>query len=290
MALSNPITGFGIHQATLRDKTTKEQHALCVIGDFTPELTQENIPLHGGKSVYPWDVAQGTAESTIGMTVSQYDLHVLKYLAGFGSSNVTENLSGDATGYVSSLTNEIGTSVFDATTGADSVAIVTDGNPIYGDYIIEATGADTVDVYLNNNLDGVEFQDDDLKITSSALTVLGTSGTIAIPSTDLEIVGGTGTIAMTTGDKASFHARPQNAYNYEFKGGAPDAAKSEFELFLFLEKHSNGKYRTLYFPRVKANGISFNVAAKEWASFETELMVLFDQAYGAAWGFEVIGR
>ncbi len=290
MTLSNPTSMFGLHMATIRDRVTKETHPMRIIMEANPDFSQENIPLQGGRSPFPWATAPGYAEASLSLTIAQYDLNILKYLQGYGAATYSENASGDATGNVTAVINEVGTSAVNATTGVASVQVKSGANPVFGDYILEVTGADTVDIYLNNNLDGVTFQTDDMKITSSALTVPGTGGTIEIPGVNLEIVGGSGTIAMTTGDKLSFSVRPVNTYNFELAGGASDEVKPEFELFIFTEKLPGGMYRALHVPRVIANGVSPSMEAKGWAQLESELMVQYDSALDYAWKFRSIGR
>ena len=290
MTLSNPISMYGLHMATIRDRITKQMYPMRIIMEAQPDFTQEQVALRGGKSAFPWATAPGDAEASMSLTVAQFDFNILRYLQGYGASTASESTSGDASGNVTTPVNEVGTSLVNATTGVASLQVKSGENPIFGDYIIEVTGADSVDVYLNNNLDGLEFQSDDLKITSSALTVPGSSATVEIPGANLEIVGGSGSISMTTGDKASFSVRPQNTYNYTLKGGADDEVKPAFELFIFNEKLEGNLYRALHLPKVIANGVSPSMQAKGWAQLESELIVLYDSAENYAWKQTVIGR
>lgn len=290
MPLSNPVGMYGIQQATIIDRTTKAMFAMLVLGDFDNQNNEPLVPLYGGGSPYPWDVASGHADAKLKMNVKQYDLNALKYLGGSISTSFTENSSGEASGYASGLTNEVGTSISNATTGVASIGIQSGQNPVFGNYLLKAASATTVDVYLDNQLDGVSYVDDTLKITSSPLTVPGTGGNVNIPNTGLKIVGGSGTVAFTTADIASFSARPQNAYNYEYQGGVPGVSKPEFMLRIFTEKLGGNKYRYIEYPRVKANGVSFKNKEKNWSDFETELMVLFDSAKNYAWKVGVTNR
>lgn len=289
MPLSNPVTAFGIHQATIIDRDTKVMHPLLVLGDFSPEITEENIKLFGGSNAYPWDTAQGNAESNISFTVKQYDLPVWRYFAGDGPNSYVEDANGDTAGAASALSNLIGTSVFNASTGIATATVKSGENPKYGEYLVKAVTSTTVDVYLDNNLDGVSYVDDNLKITSSPLTITASSA-VEIPGANLELNGGSGTISLTTGDIAKFNAKPINTYNFDYYLGATGASKKEFGLRVFLEKLDGNKYRTLYLPRVKANGISPSLPEKDWSTFETELVILFDSALGHAGHVQIIGR
>lgn len=292
MTLSNSIKAFGLHQVTFIDRVTYDQFTAKILGDFDADFTEENVPLYGGSSSYPWDNATGKAKSTITLTFKQYDLNTLKYLSGYNAStaNYTEDTDGDAAGAISSLTNLVGTSVSNSTTGVASGAPKSAQNPIFGDYYLKATGAATLDVYLNNDLGGLTYQNDALKITSSAITVPGTGGTVDIPNANITLTGGSGAIAFTTGDMAKFSAKPINTYNYEYKGGAAGASKPEFTLMIFTEKLSTNQYRFLELPRVKANGVSFKMKEKDWATFESEMMVLQDETKGYAWRWGIYNR
>lgn len=289
MPLSNPVTMFGVHQVTIQDRSSYNQFSAFIMSDFNAELTQEQMKLQGGSSPYPWDTAPGFAESTIGLTFMQYDLALLKYLAGYNATNAnfTEDADGDAAGAFTSLSNKVGTSIANATTGIASATAVSSANPVFGEYLIKATGSAAVDVYLNNNLDGVDYINDSLKITSAPLTIT-TGAPVTIPNTNTRLTGGSGTIGLTTADIATFSSKPINTYNYEYKGGAPGSSNPEFRLTVFLEKLGSNKYRVLDFPRVKANGISFKSSPKEWASCESEIIALYDSVAGYAWKTQVI--
>lgn len=292
MTLSNPITSFGVHQATIEDRTTFERFTALILGDFSFDNSQEQIELRGGSSSYPWDTADADSESSVKLEVKQYDLGLLKYLNGINSTvaNYSEDTDGEAAGAAAGLSNLIGTSVFNATTGVASVAPKSSQNPVFGNYILKAASATTVDVYLDNNLDGLAFVDDSLKITSSPITIPNSGATVDIPGANITITGGSGTVAMTTGDMASFNARPINNYLYEYKGGAPGASKPYFKMTVFTEKLGSGLYRAYEFPRVRANGVGFKNARKEWASFDADIKVLYDSTAGYAFKSLVIGR
>lgn len=287
MPLANPSTIFGFHHATIFDRETKELTPIIVTQAYTPSLSEETIDLNGGASPYPWDSAGGTADSTIGFTVSQFDLNILRYLGGDVSSAYTENASGEAAGFASALINEIGTSVFSATTGIATVSVKSGGNPKFGNYLVKAVTSTTVDVYLDCLLDGVPMINNSMKITSSPLTITS-GGSVEIPGVDLELDGGSGTIGLTTGDIASFNARPQNDYNYEYRLG--DASKPEFGLRIYTERLGTNKYRAWDFPRVKANGINPSGAAKEWSQIEAECKMLYDNEKGYAGRLIVVNR
>lgn len=289
MTVRDPIGAFGVHQATIIDRTTDAMNRLYVLGDFSAALGGENIPLRGGSSPYPWATAQGEAEAEVTLTIKQYSLDAMKYLIGTNSStpNYTEVTSGeDTAGDVSALTNFIGTSVFDAATGIATATRKSSSNPIFGNYIVKAVSATTVDVYLDNNLGGVAYVDEALKITASPLTITASTA-VEIPGTNIELTGGSGTIGMTTGDIARFSARPYNNYNFEFKGTA-NLVRPYFKLRLFTEVIEGGSIRYIEFPRVQAGGFNISQAYKEFGEIENTMMIMNDANLGYAWKMGVI--
>lgn len=289
MGYSNPIQTFGVHQATIEDRTTRDRSQLVILGEVSSELSQELVDNYGGSNPFPWASAPGVAEGSLSITVKQYDANVLKYFAPYIASAFTENTSGDVAGFTGNLVDISGTSVVDATTGIASIAPTGGQSPVFGDYIIKAVSATTVDVYLDNSLDGVEYQNDALKINATPITIPGTSGTVAIPNTNITITGGSGAIAMTIGHMARFNARPINTYNYEFLIAKTGSSFKEFGITIFAEKIGSG-YRALHLPRVIANGVPINFPEKEWSTFEATLKILYDSTLGYAGKWIVVGR
>ena len=244
--------------------SSRERTIIRALGDVSFEPTQETVKLFGGSQPFAWASENGNADASVSLTVKQYDAKALKYLNAFDAAALTENSSGDTTGATVNLANVEGTSVFDATTGVASVAPKSGENPIYGDYLLVAASATTVDIYLNNNLGSGVDLDDALKITGTPITIPGTGGTIDIPTANITLTGGSGAIAMTTGNIARFNARPINNYNFEFQFGKAAACFNEFSMWIIVEK--------------------------DFSTFETELSVLYDSSLDYAAKFEVIGR
>lgn len=290
MPQANPIGIYGLHQAVFENRTTKARFSARVFLESEMNLTQEQNPLQGGSSPYPWNTAPGYADSTLSMKFAEMPLELLKFLCGDLAAAITEDTDGDPSGYVSALANVTGTSAFNATTGIASVGIVSSSNPVFGNYLVKATGAAAVDVYLDNTLDGVDYVDNACKITSTPLTITAATP-VTIPGTNIQLTGGSGTIALTTGDIASFSARPKNNYAAEYLFGKTGSNPPEFALTVFTEKLGSGdQYRVLHLPRVKANGLTFPLSAKEWAEPETEALILQDSALGYAGKYIIIGR
>lgn len=289
MAVSNPIQSFGISQATIKDRTTGDESQILILGEVSAELSQEMIDNTGGANPFAWASAPGRAEGSLSLTVRQYDANILKYFSPSAAGSLTENVSGDVLGATVNFANFIGTSVFNATTGIASIAPSAGQSPVFGDYVVKAVSATTVDIFLDNSLDGVTYVDDSLKINATPITIPGTSGTVSIPGANITLTGGSGTVAMTIGDVARFNARPINTYNYEYLFGKTGAAPKEFSLTVFAEKIANG-YRALHLPRVIANGVPIKFPEKEWSNFDATVKILFDAEVGYAAKMIVVGR
>lgn len=286
MTQRNPITVFGIANAVIEDRTTHERYNLRVLGDMEFNISQESVKLYGGQSVYPWGIAKGVAEGSITLTVKQYDVSVMKYFNPFIAGALTENLSGDVAGNVSTPVELIGTTSISAT-GVASIAVIPSANPKYGNYIVKAVSATEVDIFVDNEVEGIQLIDDYLKVNATPYTITA-GGNTDITEIGVRLVGGAGPIAMTIGDMFSFTARPINSYNYAYKLGYTGAQLQDFSLYLTAEKLGGNKYRALYLPKVQASGSPIKFAEKDWSTFDATLDVAYDSEKGFAADWVVI--
>jgi len=285
MPVSNPITSYGVHQAVIKDLNTFEMFQILILDSVEPDFSQDLVDLRGGSSAFPWASAPGEASGELSLTVKQYDAGVLKYFSPYASGSITEELTGEAAGNVGTITNVIGTSVMDAVTGIASVAADPAGTLRFGDYVVEASAADTVDLFVNTNIDGHVYQDDALKINAAAITIPGTGATVA--DSGIEFTGGSGAIAFVTADKAIFSARPISAYLLQHQIGKSGAAPMEFEMTIAAEKIGD-KIRVVRYPRcIAGGGGGLKFPYKDWATFETTVKLLQDATSGYV-GLETI--
>ena len=273
-----PLTNFGVHQITFSDIVDPSIMGTGkIIDNVTPDNNQEMIDLTGGSSAYPWASAPGLATGEITLIVKQYDKNLLKFLNAnlADESNIVENVSGDAAGFTSAIANGKGVSVFDATAGIASIAV--DSSTVndlpFGDYAAKAVSATTIDLFLNTDISGkAPYIDDNLKITSTPITIPGTGGTVV--SNGIEFTGGSGSVAFVTGDVAIFSVRPINTYNLTNFIGKIGAAPKEFTVAIFSE-NINGRIRRAIYPRViAAAGGNLKFLTKEFSMIETTLKIL----------------
>jgi len=236
MGLSNPNSIFGVHSVTAYNPDTLVPYGTAkVVGQANLNFSGELVPLNGGSSAYPWRVERGLISSEVTLTLREYpDWLYAAFLGKAVTSNAAE--TGGAIG--SALTNANGTSVVDAATGI-ATATVKSGSEAdlkAGLYVVVAASATTVDVYAMSDVDfaqgtDLEFVDDSLKITASALTITASTA-VTIPNLGVELTGGSGTIGMTTGDTAFFEIRPINTGSTEVVIGASNETYVDVGLLL----------------------------------------------------------
>jgi hypothetical protein len=217
MALSDPKINFSVHSITPYARFTKTIGGTTfykglpfgmfqVVGDASFNLNASSVQVYGGSSYFARasEITQIDAEATFTVKESPDMLYSL-----FGGATITKT-AASATGTVFSLQNANGTSVFDATTGVASATVKTgsEADLKFGHYVVRAVSATTVDVYAMTDLQfqtgtAINFEDDELKITASALTI-ATGAAVEVPDTGIELTGGSGSISMTQDDTAVY--------------------------------------------------------------------------------------
>lgn len=273
---ATPLKSFGIHNATFKDNINPDAWGGAeILGSAEADMKQEIIALDGGSSPVAWGAAPGRATGEITLTIRQYDPQITRFLKPWVAGSEVEVPGGEAGGSVTTIVNKKGVSVVDATTGIASIAVdsgsVADLSP--GNYKFVATGAATGDLYVDTDVTGqVEYQDSDLKINDTPITVPGTGGTVVYQG--IEFTGGSGTIAFVTGDVAYFSVSPASNYKLTEFFGKTGACFREFELTVYSECES-GKIRTTTYPRCVATASTPpQMLEKEWASMEATIKVL----------------
>jgi len=243
MALSEDRIVYGIHSiAPYRRSDRTPYGILKVLGGGTISLSSEFEDLFGGSNKFAWASEPKTITSEFTATVKSMPDFLFELFLGASVSTTAASATGSV---LTAVTNKLGTSVQDATTGIASVAIATAADAKHGVYVVVATGADTVDIFHYTDIDhlvgsDLSYQDDALKITASAITVPGTGGTVAIPNTGLELTGGSGSIAFVTSDTAFFIIAKPHAGVSEITVGESGATFPLHGLDLLAAKRSNG--------------------------------------------------
>lgn len=267
---------FGIKHAIIYDRDTFVPKGVFeVLGGaaFTREI--EKLLLEGGHSNSPYGVEPGAPSNEITMTIREYPNFSFECL---DNATVTESTSEASTGFVDTIANKVGTSVVNATTGIASIAATAseeDEIP-FGRLIFVATGADTVDVYLDgDSTSGPLPIVSDLPKIASNITVLGTGGTVALTDYGITITGGSGAIALTTDDTAYAATRPANTKvdTIQIKD---ESAVEYVGLVLTLPKTSENEQIIVRYPKVAVSGMSFNATSREFSEFEQSMTPIYD--------------
>lgn len=279
MALSAPRTIFGVHEFSPYSRSTGLPFGTVrVLGNSSIGLTGELVELRGGSNRYSWDVQDGNIDVEISLTVKEYPNFLFELFLGKSVSTT----AASATGTVTTLTNKNGTSAVNASTGIATVGIKSssEADLKFGKYVVKVVSATTVDVYCLTSVDfargaDIEFQDDNLKITASALTITA-STPVTIPSCGLELTGGSGTIGMTEGDTATFEVYPIHDGAIDVNIGGSSDVYPEFGAVMIAEQRATGEMLDIEAYRVKAIGLPLGLQEKAWSESEITAKAFYD--------------
>jgi hypothetical protein len=280
MSLSSPRSFFGVHSFTPYSRTDGTfLGTVKVLKGSSLSLSGELTELKGGSSKYPWAVEEGGISAELSLKFSQFEDFLFELFLGKAPDVITT----EATGNASTLTNKKGLSVMSATTGIASVGVKTgsESDLKFGKYVVKAVSDTTVDVYFSSDADLARgtngtYQDDQLKVTASALTITA-STPVTIPNFGLELTGGSGTIALVTGDTATFEVRPVNGGGMSVVIGAQsDQSFPEFGSIVMGQKRGNQELIELDCYRCKAAGMPLNFEQGAFAEAEVKVKVLYD--------------
>jgi len=117
---------------------------------------------------YPWTNEDGNISAELNLNCSEYPNFLFELFLGKAVTDVTAEASGNA----STLTDFYGTSVVDAAGFLGTITVGTAADLKFGKYIVKATGTNTAKVYCSTNVDAVrgtdasDFTSDDLEIAS----------------------------------------------------------------------------------------------------------------------------
>lgn len=278
MALSTPRAIFGVHEFTPYSRVTGLPFGTArVLGSSSLALSGELIKLNGGSNKYAWDVQDGLITAELSILMREIPDFATELFLG---KQLTSN-AAETGGSVTTIANQNGISVV-ATTGLASVGVLSgsEDDVKFSKYVVRAVSATTVDVYALTDLDfarGVDkvFEDDTLKITASALTII-TATPVTIPDFGLELTGDSGTIALVTGDTATFSARPINTASIDVSIGATNDIFPEFGAIVVAEKQGTGRMFEIDLKRVKAIGLPLGFDEKAFSESEVTAEAFYD--------------
>ena len=270
MALSEPRVIYGIHSASPYSRTTGLPYGILrVVGGSSMSLTGELIKLNGGSAKYAWAVEDGLISAEITLKPKEYPNFLFELFLGKApTANAAETGAS-----VTTLTDKNGTLV--VSTGLASVGVKSgsETDVKFGNFVVVAASATTVDVYLQSDVDiarGTDgtYQNDALKITASPLTI-STATAVEVPNFGVELTGGSGTIAMTTADTATFKSRPINTKSMDVVIGSTSDLPLEFGLIMIAQQRGNGEMFEI--DAYKCKGVGLPIGLEENAYSEAEI-------------------
>lgn len=284
MALPEPRAIFGVHSVSPYSRSTGEFFGIAkVLASSSLALNGELVQLNGGSNKWPWAIEDGLLNAEISLGLKEYPDFVFELFLG---KSVTTN-SAESGGSATALTNKLGTSVQDASTGIATVGVKSgsEADLKFGQYVIKAASATTVDVFLSSDLDidrgtDGEYQDGLLKVTASPITVVASTAA-DIPNFGLEITGGGGTIGMTAGDTATFEVKPINTGSSEVTIGATTDFRPEFGMIVMAAKRASGEMIEFDMFRCKGIGLPIGLTENAFSEAEVTVQAFYDSAKNA---------
>lgn len=272
---------YGIHSiCPFRISDGLPYGILKVLGGGTMTLSSEFEELFGGSNKFAWAVEAKTISSEWTATVKSMPDFMFELF--LGATVVTTAAS--ATGTVNTIANVSGTSVVDAVTGIDNVAVKTGSEEDLKDgvIIIKAKTATTVSVYA---LTDIEFKklgatneaaylDEALLVVDDLTIVASTAAEIV--GFGVELTGGSGTIGMTIGDTARFHINSAHNGLSEISIGSASTIFPEHRQLCLGQKRANGDVFEMELFRVVGSGMPIPFEEQTFAIPELSMKLVQD--------------
>lgn len=277
---------FGIKYLIPYDRTTlKPKGIFEVIGGVEVGREIEQLFLNGGHKSSPFAVEGGEENNTMTATLREYPNFAFNI---FENADIT-SVTTEASGYVGTPGNKVGSSIIDPTTGIASIAATAtkESSIPSGWLLIQGTSDPTkVDIYLAGDVaSGRVPIVDELPKIASDVVVAGTGGTVELADYGLTITGGSGTVAFTEGDLAYVDVRPANTKRTTIQVGA-NTGVNYVGMLLVYPRNSEKDQTIVRFPKVAVIGMPFNGNSREFSEFEQAMTPLYDDDAGVL--YEII--
>lgn len=284
MSIGKIDTFYGLHSFSAINRTSKQLYGSDTTGKGIIKVLKSaalntNMTLNeltGGSYAGAVATERGASNFELSIKLAEYPSWLFA-LAGY----VVTSAAAEASGAVTTPANQFGTSVFSATTGIASSSITTEADIKAGRYLIVAVSTTTVDVYAVTDIDfkgngtSLDYQNNALKITASALTITTTTA-VAVPGIGISLTGGSGTIGMTVGDVASFEIRKANLGSEVITMPA-SPVPVEFEAVLYKQKQSDGDMQAIVCPRCIFSAFPLPGDEKAFSESDITIKVLLDE-------------
>ncbi len=259
MAIEKVRDFFGIRYLIPYDlDTLKPIVVLRAVGEVSFENEIESIDLLGGHTDAPHDVEYGQPSPVMTGVVREYPAELFGIME---TATVTEN-AAEASGNIGSPTNYQGTSIITS----PGVTLIT-AHPSYlsnlkfGRYILRATAAQTLDLYIAGLVD--EFEDIEALVVTGISTT--TTGSVAINAAGI-VLTIAGSPAYTVGDTAAFEVRPVNTGSTEVLVGT-GTPPSNFGVRCVFPRKTDGVLHYIDVFNVSGRGLPWKGVSREWSEF-----------------------
>jgi hypothetical protein len=278
MSLSAVRTIYGVHSATPYSRTNGLPYGMLRVLDGSSFSMQgELVELVGGSQPFSWDVQNGKIKAELSIKVKEFPDFLFELFLGKAPTAVTADTSGTA----STITNKYGTSVVASTGIATATVKAAEKADLkFTRYIVKAVSATTVDVYALTDADfahGVDrsFENDALKITTSALTIVQSTA-VEIPDFGIELTGGAGVIALVTGDTATFEVKPVSTNSMSVTIGGSTDTYPEFGCVLVAQRNGSNEMWEVDAFRCKALGMPLGMEMAKHGEAEIKAAAFYD--------------
>ena len=276
MGLSKPRTIFGVHSFSPYNRSTGEPFGIAkVLAGSTFTIAGELVELFGGSNKFAWAVEEGNVNADIALSVKQVEDWMFELFLG-----KKPTASGSGAGSVSALVAKNGDLI--AVDGLASVGVLggSEADLKFSKYVVKAVSATTVDVFAYSDVDfnrGVDkvFEDDLLKITATALTVVAATP-VTIPDFGLELTGAAGPIAMTVGDTAEFEVLPPSDKSMEVIIGGSSDTFPVFGAMMVAQQRGDGEMFEIDAFQCKGSGLPLGLAEKAFGEPEIAVKAFYD--------------
>ena len=257
MSIAKVVDLYGLKYLIPYNITTKKPFCvLRVVQEINFENTIDAVELTGGHASAPWDIEYGQPSPAFSGTVKEYPAELFQILE---TTTVDEN-AAEASGSISNLTNHQGTSIYNAI-GITNVTTHPSylSNLKFGEYVLVATGAQTLSLYIKGLVDGY---DDIEGLVASGISCT-TTGTVQITDYGIALTIN-GAPAFTTGDTAAFDVRPVNDGSTEILVGSGDAP-SNFGLLCVFPQKTDGALHIIDIFNVSGQGLPWKAVSREFS-------------------------
>lgn len=280
MSLSDPRVLFGIHSVAPYSRTTGEFYGILrVLGGSSISLSGELVKLNGGSNKYPWAIEDGLITAEMSLKIKEYPDFLFELFLGKAPTSV---LTPDADGTVSTVVDKYGGTVVDAVTGLASVIVIPTTGPAnmkFGKYVLKATSATALNIYISSNIDFAHGTDEDYDsdaLLVGTVTVPGSSGTADVASLGLRFTGGSGTVAFTAGDTATFEVQPPFTKSMSVAIGGNSDVFPEFGALVYAKRLGSGEMFEIDAHRCKGVGLPLGFEENKFSEAEVKVECFYD--------------